>query len=79
MRRVNVHEAKTGLSKLLEAVEAGERVVIARAGKPVAVLSAYKAVRRRRALGQFRGQGHLADDFDVLPDELMRAFEGESK
>ena len=77
MRRVNVHEAKTELSKLLEAVEAGERVVIARAGKPVAVLSAYKPARRRRELGLFRGQGRLADDFDLLPDELRRAFEGD--
>jgi prevent-host-death family protein len=78
MRRVNVHEAKTELSKLLEAVEAGERIVIARAGKPVAILSAYKTARRRRVLGQFRGQGRLADDFDLLPEDLTRAFEGDS-
>lgn len=74
MRQVNVHEAKTELSKLLELVEAGERVVIARAGRPVAVLSAYQPTARR--LGQFRGQGTIADDFDALPDEVLRAFEG---
>ena len=43
MRQVNVHEAKTDLSRLLEEVDAGERVVIARAGKPVAVLVPYRA------------------------------------
>jgi prevent-host-death family protein len=79
MRQVNVHEAKTELSKLLEAVEAGERVVIARAGKPVAVLSAYKERVRKRRLGQFRGQGRVPDDFDALPEDLARAFEGDSK
>lgn len=79
MRQVNVHEAKTQLSKLLEAVEAGERVVIARAGKPVAVLSAYKEGVRKRRLGQFRGQGHVPDDFDALPEDLARAFEGDAK
>jgi prevent-host-death family protein len=77
MRQVNVHEAKTELSKLLELVEAGERVIIARAGRPVAVLSAYRPAQRRRKLGQFRGQGRLAEDFDVLPDDMSRTFEGE--
>ncbi|HTU63071.1 MAG TPA: type II toxin-antitoxin system prevent-host-death family antitoxin [Polyangiales bacterium] len=79
MRRVNVHEAKTELSKLLEAVESGERIVIARAGKPVAVLSAYKPAMRKRTLGQFRGQGRIREDFDALPDDMASAFEGESK
>ena len=79
MRYVNVHEAKTELSKLLEAVESGERIVIARAGKPVAVLTAYKQAQRKRVLGQFRGQGRIAEDFDVLPDDLAHAFEGDSK
>ena len=56
MRHVNVHEAKTKLSKLLEEVEGGERVVIARAGEPVAGLVLYKAAMRRRRLGLFPGQ-----------------------
>src|ERR671931_176597 len=56
MRQVNVHEAKTQLSRLLEEVEAGERIVIARAGEPVAVLCPYRAVVRRRRLGLFPGQ-----------------------
>ena len=76
MRQVNVHEAKTELSKLLEAVENGERIVIARAGHPVAVLSAYRADACRRQLGQFRGQCRIPDDFDELPEEVLRSFEG---
>jgi len=76
MRQVNVHEAKTQLSALLEAVEAGESVVIARAGEPVAILTAFRATRRRRRLGLFAGQGEIAPDFDELPADLAAAFEG---
>ncbi|HYU26277.1 MAG TPA: type II toxin-antitoxin system prevent-host-death family antitoxin [Thermoanaerobaculia bacterium] len=74
MRQVNVHEAKAGLSRLLEEVEAGERVVIARAGKPVAVLVPFKAALKRRKLGQFAGQVKIHDDFDELPDDIAEAF-----
>ena len=71
---MNVHEAKTQLSRLLEEVEAGERVVIARAGEPVAVLSPYKPVAKRRKLGLFAGEAKIHDDFDVLPEDLAAAF-----
>jgi prevent-host-death family protein len=74
MRRVNVHEAKTQLSRLLEEVEAGERVIIARAGQPVAVLGPYKAAVRRRRLGLFAGQVAIHDDFDELPPDIAAAF-----
>jgi prevent-host-death family protein len=74
MRRVNVHEAKTQLSRLLEEVEAGERVVIARAGEPVAVLSPYKSAVRRRRLGLFVGQVKIHDGFDELPADMAAAF-----
>jgi prevent-host-death family protein len=76
MKQVNVHEAKTDLSKLLEQVEDGERIIIARAGKPVAVLSRYEPKANRRG-GQFAGQVKLADDFDALPPDIQRAFDGE--
>ena len=79
MRQVNVHEAKTELSRLLEAVENGERIIIARAGHPVAVLIAYEAQACRRRLGQFRGQCRILDDFDELPEEILREFEGDSE
>jgi prevent-host-death family protein len=74
MRQVNVHEAKTGLSRLLEEVEAGERVVIARAGKPVAVLVPFKAAVKRRKFGLYAGQIKIHDDFDELPDDIAEAF-----
>lgn len=76
MRRVNVHEAKTQLSRLLEEVEAGERVIIARAGTPVAVLAPYRVATRRRRLGQFAGQVEIHKDFDVLPADIAAAFGG---
>jgi prevent-host-death family protein len=79
MRSVNVHEAKTQLSRLLEDVEAGERVIIARAGEPVAVLAPYKAAVRRRRLGQFAGQVTIRDDFDELPADIAAAFGASSK
>ena len=74
MRQVNVHEAKTALSRLLEEVEAGERVVIARAGHPVAVLIPWKTALRRRKFGQFAGQATIHPDFDDLPDDIAAAF-----
>ncbi len=74
MRQINVHEAKTQLSRLLEEVEAGERVVIARAGVPVAVLSPYRAAVKRRRLGLFAGQAKLQPDFDELPADIAAAF-----
>ncbi len=74
MRHVNIHEAKTQLSRLLEEVEAGDRIVIARAGQPVAVLSPYKAAVRKRRLGQFEGQATILEDFDDLPADIARAL-----
>lgn len=74
MKQVNIHEAKTQLSRLLEEVEHGERIVIARAGEPVAVLAPYKAAVRRRRLGQFAGEAKLHADFDELPAEMAAAF-----
>ena len=74
MRQVNVHEAKTQLSRLLEEVEAGERVVIARAGKPVAVLTPYRTAVKRRRLGLFEAQAKIQPDFDELPSDIAAAF-----
>jgi prevent-host-death family protein len=71
---VNVHDAKTNLSRLLERVERGEEIVIARAGKPVARLCPILTRSRRRRLGKFAGQIEIADDFDELPHEIPDAF-----
>ena len=73
---VNVHEAKTHLSRLLERVSSGEEIVIAKAGKPIAKLVPL-AQPGRRALGQDKGRVFIADDFDApLPDEILADFEG---
>ena len=77
VRQVNIHEAKSQLSRLLEEVEAGERIVIARAGEPVAVLTPYKAAIRRRRLGLFAGQAKIHADFDELPADVAAAFGAE--
>lgn len=71
---MNVYEAKTQLSRLLEDVENGERIVIARAGTPVAVLAPYRGAIRRRKLGQFAGEAIVHPDFDELPADLLAAF-----
>ncbi|GAB3462768.1 type II toxin-antitoxin system Phd/YefM family antitoxin [Kineococcus endophyticus] len=72
-RTVNVHEAKTHLSRLLEAVEQGEDVVIARAGKPVARLVPVPA-RVARVPGTLKGQVVIADDFDETPVDVVASF-----
>ena len=73
---VNVHEAKTHLSKLLERMQLGEEVIVARSGKPVARLVAVKESGRRREPGSARGQIKMAEDFDApLPEDIQRFFE----
>jgi prevent-host-death family protein len=71
-RMVNIHEAKTHLSRLLQEVADGEEIIIGKAGKPVAVLSAY--VGDRRSPGSWKGRVWLAPDFDQLPPEVEEAF-----
>ena len=74
---VNIHEAKTHFSRLIQRVEAGEEVTIARAGKPVARLVAIEQKKAVRPLGFARGEIWVADDFDApLPDDLLAAFYG---
>ncbi|MFH1737605.1 MAG: type II toxin-antitoxin system Phd/YefM family antitoxin [bacterium] len=74
----NMHEAKTHLSKLVERAAAGEEVIIAKAGKPVAKLVPYEANNQpRRAGGSWKGKVWMADDFDELPEEIAAAFRGE--
>lgn len=76
---VNIHDAKTHFSKLIERIQRGEEVVIARAGVPVARLTAYVAPKSRiQPPGGMTGEGGwIAEDFDApLPDDLLAAFEG---
>jgi len=75
--QVNIHEAKTRLSQLIEQVEAGDEVVIARAGSPVVRLVAVDAQSPRRVLGTLAGRVQLPPDFNApLPEALLDAFEG---
>lgn len=71
---VNVHEAKTQLSKLLQRVEGGEELVIARSGTPVARLVPVEGPPARRVPGSARGQVQVAEDFDAPDEELERLF-----
>jgi len=74
---VNIHQAKTHLSRLLQRVAAGEEVTIARAGVPVARLVAVEQKSKTRPLGMDRGRIWIADDFDApLPDDLLKEFYG---
>jgi prevent-host-death family protein len=74
---VNIYEAKTQLSKLVDLASSGTDVVIARAGKPVARLTSLKNEKRLTGFGALKGKGWIADDFDApLPDELLAQFEG---
>ncbi|NJL29753.1 MAG: type II toxin-antitoxin system Phd/YefM family antitoxin [Thermoanaerobaculia bacterium] len=75
MTQVNIHEAKTHLSRLLGLVATGEEVVIAKAGKPVARLVAVTEPKPRRVLGQDAGLFEVPDDFDApLPDDVLASF-----
>jgi prevent-host-death family protein len=78
MAILNIHEAKTHFSELVERVRAGEEIVIARSGKPVARLVPYEAEGAgRRELGAMRGQIWMAEDFDApLPPDVLAGFSG---
>jgi prevent-host-death family protein len=72
---VNIHEAKTHLSRLVERVESGEEIVIARAGRPVARLIPFRTRTSPRVPGLWRGQVRISPDFDETDATLLDAFE----
>jgi len=76
MVTVNIHEAKTNLSRLLVKVEAGEDIIIARSGTPVARLVRFQK-RGKRQFGSMKGRVRLDDSFfDPLPEEELAVWEG---
>jgi prevent-host-death family protein len=76
MPTYNIHEAKSQLSKLIDAMQQGETVIIAKAGKPVAVLGPLQ-VAPKRVRGVLKGQIQLGPAFDEpLPADLLERFEG---
>lgn len=77
MQTVNIHEAKTHLSRLVDEVVAGKEVVIAKAGKPMARLIPFIPATKKRKLGLLAGKLSATADFDApLPDEVLASFEG---
>lgn len=75
---VNIHEAKTQLSRLVRRAEEGGDTVICRDGRPVARLIPYVAAAAPRRLGGWEGEIVIADDFDALPAEIEAAFRGDA-
>ncbi len=76
MTTVNIHHAKTHLSKLLARVEAGEEIIIARAGRPIARLTPLAPVQKRRTAGTWAGAIHMSDDFDEsMPVQWLEPLE----
>ena len=80
MRTTNVAEAKAHLSRLIEKALAGEEIIISKYGKPVVKLVPYERDTRPRDMSVrvWEGEVYVADDFDELPTELLKAFTGES-
>jgi len=75
MKSVNIHAAKTHLSALVEEAAAGEEIIIAKAGKPIARLVALERPTFHRAFGILKGCIHASDDFDApLPSEVLKGF-----
>lgn len=79
MHTINMHEAKTNLSKLVEEAIAGEEVVIARAGAPMVRLVPVQRTVTPRTPGRFKGQISLSLDFQKTPAAIIKAFEGDNK
>ncbi len=75
MRQINIHDAKTHLSRLVEDAAAGEEIVIAKAGRPVARLVKLEEMPRERKFGRFDGRIRIGEDFDdPLPEDIGRAL-----
>jgi len=74
---VNLYDAKTNLSELVDRAAAGEEIIIAKSGKPMARLGPLPGPRRKRTLGVLAGRLRVPEDFDAdLPDEVVDEFEG---
>lgn len=76
MQVTNISEAKAQLSRLVDEVQSGGRVVIGRNGRPVAVLLAFTSDESPRQLGGWKGRVEIAEDFDDIPEDLLAAFAG---
>ena len=74
---INIHEAKTHLSRLVDEVAAGTEIIIAKAGKPMARLAPLSSPARKKQLGLLKGKIKVPDDFNApLDDDTLTSFEG---
>jgi prevent-host-death family protein len=74
---INIHEAKTHLSRIVDEVAAGAEVIIAKAGKPMARLSPIAGLRQPKKLGLLKDKINVPDDFNApLPEDVLASFEG---
>jgi len=77
MHIVNIHQAKTNFSKLVDAAMQGEEIIIAKAGKPAAKLVPITMNKPKRKPGVLKGKIKISKDFNApLPDDLLNQFEG---
>ncbi len=77
MEIINIHEAKTHLSRIVETVFRGSEVILAKAGKPMVKIVPLQAQKREIKFGVLKGKIRVADDFDaLLPDDVLALFEG---
>ncbi|NKQ41108.1 MAG: type II toxin-antitoxin system Phd/YefM family antitoxin [Sulfurovum sp.] len=76
MMTVNIHEAKTNLSKLISFLEKGEDIIIARAGSPVAKLVSYTPSKEKRTANMLKGKVSFYEDFNSSDDEIATLFNG---
>ena len=76
MDTINMHAAKTHLSKIIDRVAKGETVLIGKAGEPLAVLSPYRPRREPRKAGALKGRIWIAEDFDSVDETIARDFMG---
>jgi prevent-host-death family protein len=76
---VNMHEAKTTLSRLVERAMKGEEIIVAKAGRPLVKLVPLVKRDRPRRPGRWKGRVWIARDFNRLPDDLLDAFEGKAR
>lgn len=74
--KVNMHEAKTNLSKLVEVAASGEEVIIARAGKPAVELIPVRKARKQRRPGLLAGRIRISDDFYRTSEDILDEFDG---
>ena len=79
MKIANIHQAQTQLSKLIEAALTGEEVVISKAGVPVVKIIPYAADPKPRKPGYWHSRVRIAEDFDSLPDSILKGFMGEEE